>query len=256
MLQDGELTAACSGSLIAPQVVLTAGHCVDGFNGWRIKAPFAGDQSVTASDSETYDWNEGGAETVNPDHHDIGLVYLPTAITIDSYPILSQKKIRGADQIVNIGRIQDGTLSNQELYVSSPIQVTDGAASGYPFDYAADEIIQSGDSGGPDILVGGAQHTIVAVNSGAGTGSEVLARVDLLYAWIADRVQAHGGFAAPPSPDPGPPDPSGRHDAGAPPPDDNAKGDQGDNGDTSDEPGPNQGPATGAPKRNNSPCGR
>src|SRR5580700_3723687 len=32
--QGGQVTAACSGSLIAPQVVMTAGHCVVTFDGW------------------------------------------------------------------------------------------------------------------------------------------------------------------------------------------------------------------------------
>jgi len=35
-------------------------------------------------------------------------------------------------------------------------------------------------------------HEIVAVNSGGGS-TEVLARVDLLYQWIQQQIQAHGG---------------------------------------------------------------
>src|SRR5438128_510785 len=66
MYKDGVLQAACSGSVIAPQVVLTAGHCVDGFNGWKIRAPYTptGAQTANSSGGTTYDWAEGGSETV------------------------------------------------------------------------------------------------------------------------------------------------------------------------------------------------
>ena len=205
MSQNGQITAACSGSVIAPQVVLTAGHCVDGFDGWQVKAPFAKGQSANASDGETYDWAENGADTVNPDHHDIGLVYLSSKITLSAYPTLAKQPLADGASIVNVGRIGDGTFSTTSLFVSAPTSVSDGAGAGFPFDYSADEIIESGDSGGPDEVAGATPHVIVAVNSGAGSGSEVLARVDLIYDWIQTKVLAHGGFASatPPAPDAG-----------------------------------------------------
>jgi hypothetical protein len=74
-------------------------------------------------------------------------------------------------------------------------------------------VIEHGDSGGP-VFAAGTQK-IIAVNSGAGSGIEVLARVDLLRSWIAARV-ASTGAAAPPPPPPPPPPPAA--DAGASPP--------------------------------------
>ena len=198
MYQNGQMAAACSGSLIAPQVVLTAGHCVDGFDEWHIKAPFAKNQTAVSYDAETYDWNEGDAEVVNPDHHDVALIYLPSPIVISSYPQIAQVPV-STEPVVNIGRIQDGTFSQTALFVGDPIYLYDGTYQGFPYDYTSSVVIQSGDSGGPDEIAGANPHMIVSVNSGAGDDSQVWARVDLLYDWIEQNVQLHGGDTPPPS---------------------------------------------------------
>src|SRR5262245_60799908 len=65
MLRGGKRAAACSGSIIAPNVVLTAGHCVHGFDGWEIVAPFANNQTAMASKAVTKDWTTD-KETVDP----------------------------------------------------------------------------------------------------------------------------------------------------------------------------------------------
>src|SRR6266478_6397750 len=88
MSKNGQVVAACSGSVVAPSVVLTAGHCVAGFTGWTVRAPFAQNQSANASSGETFDWKDNGSENVDPNAHDIGLVYLATPINLASYPAL------------------------------------------------------------------------------------------------------------------------------------------------------------------------
>jgi len=65
--------AGCTGFLIAPDLALTAGHCVFQFNSWKITAPFANGQSAKASSGTTYDWNNT-TESVDPNEHDIGLI--------------------------------------------------------------------------------------------------------------------------------------------------------------------------------------
>lgn len=190
MKQNGVVTSACSGSVIAPKVVLTAGHCVYGFNGWDVIAPYASGQKASAKTAATYDWTNA-SETVDPNMHDIGLVFLDKAITLTTYPTLAKTPLSNGSQVVNIGRINNGVMSSTNLYVSKAITVNNASSYGYPFDYIAKEVIESGDSGGPDLIPG--THTIVAVNSGGGGGTEVLARVDLLYTWIQNQVAAHGG---------------------------------------------------------------
>lgn len=190
MSRGGQMAAACSGAVIAPQVVLTAGHCVHGFDGWTITAPFAQNQRVRASGAAVYDWNNQ-SDTVDPNSHDLGLVFLATPIRLGSYPTIATAPVAAGGQIVNVGRINNGQFSSSALFVSKAIAVRDGRSYGYPYDYVASEVIQSGDSGGPDFLPG--THSIVAVNSGAGGGTEVLARVDLLATWIQQQISAHGG---------------------------------------------------------------
>jgi V8-like Glu-specific endopeptidase len=192
MKQGGQVTSICSGALIAPRVVLTAGHCVHGFDGWNIKAPFASGQTASSTSGATFDWKNDG-EFVDPDQHDVGLVFLSKDITLTSYPKIAKAGLVSGTKIVNVGRIRNGVASYTKLYVSTPIAVKSGTQYGFPFDYAAPEMIESGDSGGPDLLPGAAPHTVVAVNSGSGGGTEVLARVDLVASWIEQQIAAHPG---------------------------------------------------------------
>ena len=192
MKQNGKLAAYCSGTLIAPKVVLTAGHCVYQFTGWDITAPNASGQKASATSGATFDW-KNTSESVNPNMHDLGLIFLSTPINLTTYPTLASAPLANGASIVNIGRINNGTLSTTNLYVSKSLTVSLASSQGFPYDYIGNEIIESGDSGGPDMAAG--THTIVAVNSGAGGGTEVLARVDLELAWIQQQVAAHGGFA-------------------------------------------------------------
>ena len=81
---------ACSGTLIAPKVVLTAGHCVDGHTKWEV---YVGTAYRVSTSSAVYDWHENGAQTVNPAHHDLGLVFLNEPVNLAVFPTLSTSKV-------------------------------------------------------------------------------------------------------------------------------------------------------------------
>ncbi len=175
---------ACTGALIAPRVVLTAGHCVDGHGVWEV---YVGSSYRKSTNAAVYDWREEGTETVNPKHHDVGLVFLGDAVTLASYPTLSNAKVPDNTKVINVGRVQNGTVLSAEYQANATISAADRL--GYPYDYTSAQVIQPGDSGGPVFLSD--SHTIVAVNSGAGNGIQVLARVDLVYDWIQGQIAGH-----------------------------------------------------------------
>ncbi len=204
MLQGGRQVAVCSGAVIAPKVVLTAGHCVAGFDGWTVRAPYGGNVTISATGGAVLDYKAGGTY-VDPKAHDVGLVYLSKAITLGSYPTLAKAAVASGTKAVNVGRIDNGTLSSTALFAGAAVPVKPGDSVGFPNHYVSSEIIQSGDSGGPVFVAG--THTLIAVNSGAGGGTEVLARVDQVLPWIDARVAEHGGYAgtATPTPTPTPP---------------------------------------------------
>ena len=166
-----------------------------GVNSWTVKTPYAKDandqpqvRKATGAWTEYVSW--GGS--VNPNTYDVALVFFDQGepFKLPYWPKLQATKLADGTKVVNVGRKNNGSISYSNLYVGKPIAVTQSQS--FPFDYDSTEVIQSGDSGGPVFLTGAGPHTVVAVNSGAG-GGQILARVDLVYDKLMQKIAEHGG---------------------------------------------------------------
>ena len=145
---------------------------------------------------------------MNPNTLDVAVIILDKAITLSAYPKLSSSPSPAGTRLINVGRIKNGQASYSALFFGSPVTIKSGNW-GYPKSYVTEELIQSGDSGGPVYLetsTGG--RTITAVNSGGGGGTQVLARVDLAYAKIQQLIATNGGSGAAATPAPPPTTPA------------------------------------------------
>jgi Trypsin len=186
----------CSGTVVAPRVVLTAGHCIEGFTSWQVRAPNAGGQAATSSQAIT---NYVGVVPgkINVNSLDVGVLVLDGRINLSSYPTVASSPVPTGTQVRNVGRRLNGQDAIGQMFVSpSPFPVQDGTPLGFSLSYLAEFSVASlgigsaeeGDSGGPAFLEGSRQ--IIAVTSGGGTDAQgirvnLLGRVDL----FADTIQ-------------------------------------------------------------------
>lgn len=203
MVQTGRIVSHCSGALIAPKVVLTAGHCIDRYAEWVVTLPFAGNQKARGVAKQNYDYLGNTGELVNPRQHDVGLILLDRPLSVATLPTIATSAAADGSLAFSVGRKYNGALSTTALYVSDPFSVRAATPFGSPYAYRSERVIESGDSGGPVYASG--TRRIVAVNSGTGSNYQVLARTDQVATWIAENVRVHGGVAAAaPAPAPAP----------------------------------------------------
>ncbi len=210
-------SADCTGTLIAPKVVLTAGHCVDGQRGWYVSAPLVG--PGVGSDVESaavYDYVEGCGVACQ----DVGLLFLTRPIELARYPKVSADKLRAGSRVFSVGKRIDGARG-PGVYATPKGAVEEAGGLGVPFMvFREPGVLEHGDSGGPTFLADSSEHAIVAVNAAItrAPSRDFLQKLDVVAEWIDSEIRSRGGGSAP-STEPGCETPSGTIAVGASIPD-------------------------------------
>jgi len=179
----------CTGTLVAPEVVLTAAHCISANNnfvyfGPRYLGDAGGSSALVARSYQHPDY------ATNKDV-DLGIVVLatPSAVTpsaIDT-TALAQSDVGATLHVVGFG---DTANPSEPLFTKMQVDVPISSIASVAI-YSGPAIC-SGDSGGPAMLMVGGKQVIAGVTSGhsiqACGGTAGYVRVDLYAQWIQQQI--------------------------------------------------------------------
>ena len=177
----------CSGSVVSPRVVLTAGHCASAAA--TVEAPYAPGGSQTKQSVKV---------VTAPDGSDVALYVFAEAeaFQLDEYPNRATQVPSSFDARL-VGRRAHGPLTGDNLLVVSEV-LHARVEAGTPYvlanldtGYVAAE---HGDSGGA-LFIDGTRQIAAVVHGGPDytKGFDEYARIDRVGCWIANVIFANGG---------------------------------------------------------------
>ncbi len=154
---------SASGVLIAPTVVLTAAHCVHGFDTFEVIAPYGKKRLTQRAVTKV--------AHVHPRFHpgdiedDLAVLMLkePLQIGRDAPPLHDGNLLPLETKLVVVGRVKNGNVSPAQLF-EAPVTLVSFPSNtnlygGFP------QTVEKGDSGGP-VFLAGKNATLVGIVSG------------------------------------------------------------------------------------------
>lgn len=162
-LPDGR-TGMCTGTMLSPNKVLTAAHCLDGAASIDILFGTTTDKFafVTASS-----WNIHPTFSREGFTDDVGIVHSPVSLPVPNLPILTSKapKIGDKVSIFGYGATTGGAAVDGKLRAGAMTIGGVDVSKIYAYFDTSSSNTCSGDSGGPMLLQVGDQQTIIGTTS-------------------------------------------------------------------------------------------
>jgi hypothetical protein len=187
----GTTVGSCSGTLIAKNLVLTAGHCAAGAAKWKIDS--RGANTTAEATHAVSPWKAFGSDLSHPDHSDIAVLLLDTPIELDAYPKVADSMLADGAKAVRFSR----SSANATKPEGSDIAVTSMSGQGFRLDYGA-KVAKGAyvDTGGA--IIDASSGKIHGVVSGMGKTSGLLhiARTDNFSSWLSGALACSTGKTA------------------------------------------------------------